>query len=119
MVAPGALPVSMKTKSRNRNKLTGVEKCPTGIRGLDEVTEGGLPRGRPTLVCGSAGSGKTLLASEFIVRGARDFDEPGVFMAFEETENELVDKRRLARLRPAQSRAREESVSRSRPRRAQ
>jgi len=81
----------MKTKSRNRNKLTGVEKCPTGIRGLDEVTEGGLPRRRPTLVFGSAGSGKTLLASEFIVRGARDFDEPGVFMAFEETENELVD----------------------------
>ncbi len=67
----------------------GIEKCPTGISGLDQVTEGGLPRGRPTLVCGSAGSGKTLLASEFIVRGARQFGEPGVFMAFEETERDL------------------------------
>ncbi len=67
----------------------GIAKCPTGIRGLDEVTRGGLPRGRPTLVCGTAGSGKTLLAMEFIVRGARDFDEPGVFMSFEETSDEL------------------------------
>ncbi len=69
---------------------TEFEKCPTGIRGLDEVTGGGLPRGRPTLVCGSAGSGKTLLAMEFIVRGIRDFGEPGVFMAFEETAEELA-----------------------------
>ena len=67
-----------------------IEKCPTGIRGLDEITEGGLPRGRPTLVCGGAGCGKTLLAMEFIVRGARDMGEPGVFMAFEETEDELT-----------------------------
>jgi circadian clock protein KaiC len=64
-------------------------KCPTGIRGLDDVTEGGLPRGRPTLVCGGAGCGKTLLAMEFVVRGARDFGEPGVFMTFEETGAEL------------------------------
>ncbi|HTI71335.1 MAG TPA: circadian clock protein KaiC [Candidatus Limnocylindria bacterium] len=64
-------------------------KCPTGIQGLDEITSGGLPRGRPTLVCGSAGCGKTLLAAEFIVRGATRFGEPGVFMAFEETEAEL------------------------------
>ena len=64
-------------------------KCPTGIQGLDEITSGGLPRGRPTLVCGGAGCGKTLLAAEFLVRGAVQFDEPGVFMAFEETENEL------------------------------
>ena len=64
-------------------------KCPTGIQGLDEITGGGLPRGRPTLVCGSAGCGKTLLAAEFLVRGAVQFDEPGVLMAFEETENEL------------------------------
>lgn len=69
----------------------GIEKCPTGISGLDEITEGGLPRGRPTLVCGSAGSGKTLLASEFIVRGARQFGEPGIFMAFEETERDLTE----------------------------
>jgi circadian clock protein KaiC len=64
-------------------------KCPTGIQGLDEITGGGLPRGRPTLVCGGAGCGKTLLAAEFLVRGAAQFDEPGVLMAFEETEKEL------------------------------
>lgn len=69
----------------------GVEKCPTGIRGLDEITNGGLPRGRPTLVCGGAGSCKTLLAIEFLVRGIREFHEPGVFMAFEETEAEITD----------------------------
>src|SRR5512135_3326320 len=65
-------------------------KCPTGIQGLDEVTRGGLPRGRPTLVCGSAGCGKTLFAMEFLVRGATEHNEPGVFMAFEETAEELV-----------------------------
>jgi circadian clock protein KaiC len=70
-------------------RLSGIEKCPTGIRGLDEITAGGLPRGRPTLVCGGAGSGKTLLAMEFIVRGIRDYGEPGIFVAFEETEEEL------------------------------
>ncbi|MDB6115708.1 MAG: KaiC 1, partial [Lacunisphaera sp.] len=64
-------------------------KCLTGIQGLDEITGGGLPRGRPTLVCGGAGCGKTLLAAEFLVRGAVEFDEPGVLMAFEETEKEL------------------------------
>ena len=64
-------------------------KCPTGIQGLDEVTDGGFPRGRPTLVCGGAGCGKTLLAAEFLVRGATQFDEPGVLMCFEETEAEL------------------------------
>ncbi len=65
-------------------------KCPTGIRGLDEITGGGLPKGRPTLVCGGAGSGKTLLAMEFLVRGVMRYDEPGVFMAFEETAEELT-----------------------------
>src|ERR1035438_1759171 len=64
-------------------------KCPTGIQGLDEITGGGLPRGRPTLVCGGAGCGKTLLAAEFLVRGAVLFGEPGVFLTFEETEAEL------------------------------
>jgi circadian clock protein KaiC len=68
----------------------GIRKCPTGIRGLDEITGGGLPQGRPTLISGAAGCGKTLLAMEFVVRGARDFDEPGVFMAFEESEDELI-----------------------------
>lgn len=66
-------------------------KAPTGIPGLDEITNGGLPRGRPTLVCGGAGCGKTLLAMEFLVRGALDFDEPGVFMSFEETTDDLVE----------------------------
>ncbi len=66
-------------------------KAPTGIPGLDEITGGGLPRGRPTLVCGSAGCGKTLLAMEFLVRGATHFDEPGVFFAFEETARELTE----------------------------
>jgi circadian clock protein KaiC len=64
-------------------------KIPSGIAGLDEITEGGLPKGRPTLICGAAGSGKTLFAVEFIVRGALDFKEPGVFMAFEEKSDEL------------------------------
>jgi circadian clock protein KaiC len=72
--------------------LTSVvlKKAPTGIVGLDEVTGGGLPHGRPTLVCGPAGCGKTLLAMEFLVRGITEFDEPGVFVAFEESVGELV-----------------------------
>jgi len=69
---------------------TQLPKSPTGIQGLDEITGGGLPKGRPTLVCGSAGCGKTLLAMEFLVRGATQFNEPGVFMAFEETPKELT-----------------------------
>jgi circadian clock protein KaiC len=67
-----------------------LQKAPTGINGLDDITYGGLPKGRPTLVCGSAGSGKTLMAMEFLVKGAKMYGEPGVFMAFEETEEELV-----------------------------
>jgi circadian clock protein KaiC len=65
-------------------------KTPTGISGLDEVTGGGLPRGRPTLVCGPAGCGKTLMATEFLVRGITEFDEPGVFVAFEESASDLA-----------------------------
>lgn len=65
-------------------------KSPTGIQGLDEITGGGLPKGRPTLVTGGAGCGKTVLAMEFLVRGARQFNEPGVFMAFEETAKDLT-----------------------------
>ncbi len=65
-------------------------KAPTGISGLDEITGGGLPRGRPTLICGGAGCGKTLLAMEFLVRGATEYGEPGVFIAFEETAEELT-----------------------------
>ena len=65
-------------------------KAPTGIQGLDEITGGGLPRGRPTLLCGSAGSGKTMLAAEFLVHGALQYGEPGVFMMFEESAEELA-----------------------------
>ena len=65
-------------------------KCPTGIDGLDDVTGGGLPQGRPTLVCGGAGCGKTLVAMEFLVKGALVYDEPGVFISFEEAPDELV-----------------------------
>ena len=76
------------------NKITNPDavsllKTPTGIKGLDEITGGGLPQGRPTLVCGGTGCGKTLLAMEFLVRGATQFDEPGVFMSFEEKFGEL------------------------------
>ncbi|HEY5481483.1 MAG TPA: ATPase domain-containing protein, partial [Verrucomicrobiae bacterium] len=78
-----------KTIPKSTSPATQLPKCPTGIQGLDEITGGGLPRGRPTLVCGGAGCGKTLLAAEFLVRGAALFGEPGVFMAFEETEAEL------------------------------
>src|SRR5688500_6428205 len=65
-------------------------KTPTGISGLDEVTGGGLPRGRPALVCGPAGCGKTLLAMEFLMRGITEFDEPGVFVASEESAEDLI-----------------------------
>ena len=74
---------------RKTNPAT-LPKAPTGIQGLDDITEGGLPLGRPTLICGCAGSGKTLFAIEFLVRGAMEYNEPGVFMAFEETSEELA-----------------------------
>jgi circadian clock protein KaiC len=74
----------------NKPKLRALEKVLTGIEGFDEITNGGLPKGRPTLVCGGAGSGKTLLGIEFLVRGATQFNEPGVFMSFEETAEELT-----------------------------
>jgi circadian clock protein KaiC len=70
--------------------LVQLAKAPTGIQGLDEVTDGGLPRGRPTLVCGAAGCGKTMFAAEFLVCGAVKYDEPGVFVMFEENAKELV-----------------------------
>jgi circadian clock protein KaiC len=79
----------MKTKAMTASRT--LWKSRTGIRGFDEITGGGLPAGRPTLVCGAAGCGKTFLAMEFLVRGATEYDEPGVFMAFEETGEELAD----------------------------
>ena len=66
-------------------------KAPTGIPGLDEVLLGGIPAGRPTLICGSAGCGKTLLGMTFLVNGATRFGEPGVFVSFEETSRDLAD----------------------------
>ena len=65
-------------------------KTPTGIGGLDDITLGGVPTGRPTLMCGAAGSGKTLFAMTFLVNGANRFDEPGVFMSFEERAEDLA-----------------------------
>lgn len=67
-----------------------VPKAPTGIQGLDEITGGGLPRGRPTLICGGPGCGKTILSMEFLMNGARQFGEPGVFLSFEETVEDLT-----------------------------
>lgn len=81
------------TKLHKKQQLITFEqlpKTPTGITGLDEITGGGLPNGRPTLICGEAGCGKTLMSLEFIVRGATEFNEPGVFMAFEEKADELA-----------------------------
>src|SRR6187397_2016837 len=72
------------------HKALTLAKAPTGIQGLDEITDGGLPRGRPTLVCGGAGCGKTLMSIEFLVRGATEYGEPGVLMVFEETADELA-----------------------------
>jgi len=80
----------MASKTKKPVGEIPLPKTLTGITGLDEITGGGLPSGRPTLVCGAAGSGKTLLSLEFIIRGAIEFGEPGVFMAFEEKPEELA-----------------------------
>jgi circadian clock protein KaiC len=79
-----------KVKKDDKLNPVALPKSKTGITGLDEITGGGLPKGRPTLICGEAGCGKTLLSLEFIIRGATLFDEPGVFMAFEEKAEELI-----------------------------
>jgi circadian clock protein KaiC len=73
-----------------RPQARTLPKAATGIQGLDEITQGGLPRGRPTLVCGGPGCGKTLFAAEFLIRGATQFNEPGAFITFEETGEELA-----------------------------
>ncbi len=80
----------MNTSTEKAASPATLPKAPTGIAGLDEITGGGIPKGRPTLICGSAGCGKTLFSMEFIVRGALEFGEPGVFMAFEEKADELA-----------------------------
>jgi circadian clock protein KaiC len=82
--------ITAPSRTEGTHDLSALAKAPTGIKGLDEVTNGGLPRGRPTLICGPAGSGKTLMGMEFLVRGITQFAEPGVFVAFEETRDDLV-----------------------------
>jgi circadian clock protein KaiC len=77
-------------KARGADDDMALEKAPTGIKGLDEITMGGLPIGRPTLLCGSAGCGKTLIAMTFLVNGATQFGETGVLMSFEERSEDLV-----------------------------
>lgn len=79
-----------RTATKQKVSPASLPKCTTGIQGLDEITGGGLPKGRPTLVCGGTGCGKTLLAIEFLVRGVMLHNEPGVFLAFEETAEELA-----------------------------
>src|SRR4030042_2952655 len=76
-----------RKKALERNRLS---KVPTGIQGLDEITEGGLPRGRPTLIAGASGTGKTLLAMQFLVNRASRYGESGVFVTFEETAPEMI-----------------------------
>jgi circadian clock protein KaiC len=79
-----------RSKPQHEVARTSLAKAPTGIQGLDEVTGGGLPKGRVTLVCGKAGCGKSLLAMEFLVHGAVQYGEPGVCIDFEETEEKLT-----------------------------
>ncbi|HEX6271214.1 MAG TPA: ATPase domain-containing protein, partial [Anaerolineales bacterium] len=78
----------MTPAKRKKQQVRLLPKSPTGIPGMDEITGGGLPEGRPTLVAGGAGCGKTLFAMEFLVNGATQHNEPGVFVAFEESAEE-------------------------------
>src|SRR5688500_6583629 len=80
----------MATKRREKSLPATLPKCPAGIPGLDEITGGGLPRGRPTLICGGAGCGKSLMSLEFLVRGVLEFGEPGVLVSFEEPTRDVV-----------------------------
>lgn len=82
--------MTRQNRRKDSKPLKGLPKVLTGISGFDEITRGGLPAGRPTLVCGSAGAGKTLFAMEFLVRGAMQYNEPGVFISFEESDEELA-----------------------------
>ena len=85
------MPKSKKQQSKPKDTpLQGIEKTLTGIKGFDEITYGGIPHARPTLICGNAGCGKTLMALEILVRGAVEYNEPGVFLAFEETKDDLI-----------------------------
>src|SRR5262245_42132221 len=85
-----AMPMRKEAKAWSGDHAS-IKKALTGIQGLDEITDGGIPAGRPTLVCGGAGAGKTMLATEFLVRGATEFNEPGVYLMFEERAEELSE----------------------------
>src|SRR6478672_12017938 len=82
----------MKIKTPKKIIVKGhdLQKCPTGIDGLDEITEGGLPTSRSTLICGSPGCGKTLMSVQFIIKGISEYNEPGVIMSFEEPLEDLT-----------------------------
>lgn len=80
----------MAKSKKITSNLKGIEKVPTGIKGFDEITFGGIPKSRPTLICGNTGCGKTLVALEIIVRGATLFNEPGVFITFEEKKDDII-----------------------------
>jgi circadian clock protein KaiC len=81
---------TVQSSSSSFASANGIDKAPTGISGFDEITDGGLPAGRPTLVCGGPGCGKTLFGMQFLVAGATRFGEPGVFMSFEEPSDDLA-----------------------------
>lgn len=81
--------VQKEKNAKSKNDTFVFPKTPSGVEGLDEITEGGFPKGRPTLICGGAGCGKTLLSMQFIIKGITQFNEPGVFMSFEEPSNDL------------------------------
>lgn len=78
-----------KTSSKKIKEIFVFPKTPTGVEGLDEITEGGFPKGRPTLICGGPGCGKTLLSMQFLIKGITDYNEPGVFMSFEEPSKDI------------------------------
>src|SRR6202000_2537222 len=80
----------MKLNKTTTNTNFKFPKTQTGVEGLDEITEGGFPKGRPTLICGGAGCGKTLLSMQFLIKGIVDYNEPGVFMSFEETDRDIT-----------------------------
>src|ERR1700743_2476342 len=85
-----ALATSKVRQSGSEKSAPKLEKALTGIAGFDQITNGGLPQGRPTIVCGGPGCGKTMFAMEFLVRSGTQFKEPGVLMTFEEHGEEMT-----------------------------
>ena len=80
-----------KDELQNKIPVSGIQKSPTGLKGFDEITYGGIPKYRPTILVGSSGTGKTFMSLEYIINGALMYDEPGVFMTFEEKTEELQE----------------------------